>query len=297
MDGIINVLKPSGMTSSDVVVYLRRLMKVKKIGHAGTLDPGAAGILVVCIGKATKIAEYMMEDHKTYRGGLILGIETDTLDADGNILKESTFLPELSAIEEVFKKFKGKLQQIPPMYSAIKHKGKRLYKLARQGEKVEVPARSVEIFENKVLGFYPPKGISFEVTCSKGTYIRSLARDIGKSLGCGAYLSYLIRTKSGKFTIAESVTLQEIKRALLENKLDNLIIPTDTALAKFDAITIDDKAYKRIINGNPVKGDSVISDLDSVIDGELLRIYCRNRFIGLGYVDTDNMIRMRKVLG
>lgn len=297
MDGVINVLKPPGMTSSDVVVYLRRLMKVKKIGHAGTLDPGAAGVLVVCIGRATKIAEYMMDADKTYRGGLVLGVETDTLDADGNITNKSTSLPELSDIEVVFKKYQGRILQTPPMYSAIKHQGRRLYKLARQGEKVEVAPREIEIFKNKILEFYPPDQVFFQVSCSKGTYIRSLVRDIGESLGCGAYLSYLIRVASGQFSIAESISLQEIKRALLESKIEEFITPMDIALSQFPSLVIDDNAYTRVINGNLIGKDSVISDLGCIAEGKLFRVYCRKHFIGLGYIDANKMIRMRKVLG
>ncbi|MGI5852482.1 MAG: tRNA pseudouridine(55) synthase TruB [Caldicoprobacterales bacterium] len=297
MDGVINVLKPPGMTSSDVVVYLRRLLKVKKIGHAGTLDPGAAGVLVVCVGRATKIAEYMMEADKAYRGGLVLGVETDTLDADGNITNVTTYLPELSHIEEVFQKYQGRILQTPPMYSAIKHKGKPLYKLARQCQSVEVAPREVEIFENTLLEFYPPNEVYFQVSCSKGTYIRSLVRDIGKSLGCGAYLSHLIRLASGQFNIAESVSLQEISGALLESKIEKYVTPMDIALSGFSSVTIADNAYARVINGNLIRKESIISGLGCIAEGELLRIYCRKRFIGLGYIDSDNMIRMRKVLG
>ena len=147
------------------------------------------------------------------------------------------------------------------MYSAIKHQGRRLYKLARQGEKVEVAPREIEIFKNKILEFYPPDQVFFQVSCSKGTYIRSLVRDIGESLGCGAYLSYLIRVASGQFSIAESISLQEIKRALLESKIEEFITPMDIALSQFPSLVIDDNAYTRVINGNLIGKDSVISDL------------------------------------
>ena len=296
MDGVINVLKPPGMTSSDVVVYLRRLLKVKKVGHAGTLDPGAAGVLVVCIGKATKIADYIMEADKVYRGGLVLGIETDTLDSDGQIMNKNSNVPDLPSIEEAFHNYKGKLLQKPPMYSARKHKGKRLYELARQGQKVEVPPREIEIVENKVLEYSPPNQVFFEVACTKGTYIRSLARDIGESLGCGAYLSFLIRASSGTFAISDSLSLQEIKEAFLEQRIHSFLMPMDHALSKFNAITLADHVFSKAINGNIIGIDSVISNVEGIDEGQLLRVYCQDKFLGLGYLNDSNRIQMRKVL-
>ncbi len=296
LNGVINVLKPPGMTSSDVVVYLKKLLKVKKVGHAGTLDPNAAGVLVICIGKATKIVDYIMEDNKTYRGGLVLGVETDTLDADGRIINQSSIIPHFSSIEKVFNKYQGKLLQKPPMYSARKYRGKRLYELARQGQEVEVPPRSIEIFENKILEYYPPNEIFFEVTCTKGTYIRSLVRDIGQDLGCGAYMSFLIRTSSGTFTIENSFTLQEIKDALLQQSISNILIPTDKALSKFKSIILKDHIFSKAINGNIINLDAAASDISNMPHGELLRIYCKHQFIGLGYINDNNRIQMRKVL-
>lgn len=296
LNGVINVLKPPGMTSSDVVVYLRKLLKVKKIGHAGTLDPNAAGVLVVCVGKATKIADYIMEDNKTYRGGLVLGVETDTLDADGNIIKQSSTIPHLASIKEVFEKYQGKLLQKPPMYSARKYRGKRLYELARQGKVVEVPPRVIEIFQNRILKYYPPNEIFFEVTCTKGTYIRSLVRDIGQDLGCGAYMSFLIRTSSGTFTVENSFTLQEIKDAWNQQKINNILIPMDKALFKFKSITLKDHIFSKAINGNIIDIDAATWDIDNISQGELLRVYCKNKFIGLGYITDRQKIQMRKVL-
>lgn len=296
MNGVINVLKPPGMTSSDVVVYLRRLLNIKKVGHAGTLDPAAAGVLILCLGKATKIADYIMESNKTYRGGLVLGIETDTLDADGQIVNRNSNYPNLLSIEEGFQNYQGKLSQMPPMYSARKYRGKRLYELARQGKKVDLPPREIEIFENKILGYYPPDQVFFEVKCTKGTYIRSLVRDIGENLGCGAYLSFLIRISSGIFTIDNSFSLQEIKEGLSEGGMDRFLIPMDSALCKFKAITIADKFLTRAINGNILEMNSVISKLEGIPKGQLLRIYCQDRFLGLGYINEDNRIQMRKVL-
>lgn len=296
MNGIINVLKPPGMTSSDVVVYLRRLLRVKKVGHAGTLDPGAAGVLLICLGKATKIADYIMEDNKTYRGELVLGIETDTLDGDGRILNKNPKIPDYYKVAEAFQKYKGELLQTPPMYSARKYKGKRLYELARQGQKVEVASRAIEIFENKILNYYPPDRVLFEVTCTKGTYIRSLARDIGETLCCGAYLSFLVRLSSGAFTAESSFTLQEIKAALQEGNMDKVIIPMDSALSKMKAITLKAHVFSKATNGNIIRMDAVTSNVEGIGQEELLRIYCRDQFLGLGYINSSNKIQMRKVL-
>lgn len=296
MDGIINVLKPPGMTSSDVVVYLRRLLGIKKIGHAGTLDPGAAGVLVVCLGKATRISDYIMKANKTYRGGLVLGTQTDTLDADGHILDENVDFPDLLSIEKAFEVYQGKIMQKPPMYSAIKHRGKRLYELARQGQEVEVAPREIEIFENRILAYIPPKEVFFQVTCTKGTYIRSLARDIGESLGCGAYLSYLVRTSSGDFKIEHSHTLQEIKRGYEDQSMDGILIPMDRALAEFESVLLRDDGFSKAINGNIIKEDLVLSNIGTIEKEQLLRVYCRDQFIGLGYINANDTIRMRKVL-
>lgn len=296
LDGIINVLKPPGMTSSDVVVYLRRLLRVKKVGHAGTLDPNAAGVLVVCIGKSTKIADYIMEAEKIYRGELVLGIKTDTLDADGQIIHESSSLPDLLSIEKVFSQYQGKLMQHPPMYSARKHKGKRLYELARQGKKVEVSPREIEIYENKILNYAAPNRVFFEVACTKGTYIRSLARDIGESLGCGAYLSFLIRIKNGSFAIDNSYSLQEIKEAFLTQGMDKMLMPMDRALSKFNAIELDAQVFSKAVNGNIMDVDSITSDIKGIDRGDLLRVYCKGQFLGLGYINDSDRIQMRKVL-
>ncbi|NLJ41195.1 MAG: tRNA pseudouridine(55) synthase TruB [Clostridiales bacterium] len=296
LDGIINVLKPPGMTSSDVVVYLRKLLNVKKVGHTGTLDPGAAGVLVLCLGRATKISSYIMADNKVYKGGLSLGIETDTLDADGRIINKTMLLPDYTDIEKAFAAYQGKMLQHPPMYSARKYKGKRLYELARRGERADVPPREIEIFENRILDFSSPDKVSFLVSCTKGTYIRSLAKDIGDSLGCGAHLAFLIRIANGPFTIEGSYTLQEIGKAFSEGKIDDIIIPMDKALLKFRSVELEDRALKAVVNGNAVEATLIKSKEVGVVKGELLKVYCKGKFLGLGYIDDNNRVRMRKVL-
>jgi len=219
MDGMLNLLKPPGMTSHDLVAFARRLFQVKRIGHSGTLDPGAAGVLVLGVGKATRLVEYLLDKPKAYRAELTLGITTDTQDAFGQILStQEDFTLDCSLLEKNLAAFQGKIRQIPPMYSAVRHQGQKLYELARKGQEVERKEREVEIKTLKILGFsdLSPQGLQFgakitlEVECSKGTYIRTLCHDLGRRLGCGAYMSYLVRTRVGAFTLENSWTLEEL---------------------------------------------------------------------------------------
>ena len=219
MDGVINVLKPPGMTSHDVVSRLRKILKTKKIGHTGTLDPDAVGVLPICVGKATRLVEYLTGTKKTYRALLCFGAETDTQDASGQVVKR-TELPNLSGEEfaQVLRSFLGKNFQIPPMFSAIKKNGKPLYLLARQGVEVARKPREIEIHNIELLAYDSSQAL-IEVTCSKGTYIRTLCQDIGRKVESGAYLGFLIRTQSGNFHINDSFCLEEIKSLKTETFL------------------------------------------------------------------------------
>jgi len=221
VNGIVNILKPPGMTSQDVVTVVKRILKVKKAGHTGTLDPGAAGVLPVCIGKATRIAEYLLNDTKSYRAEMTLGLRSDTLDKYGTI--EHIDVPELNPgeIKKVFDTFKGYIQQIPPMYSAVKQGGKPLYELARKGIVVERKTRKVCIYNLHIVNV-ENNTILFDIDCSKGTYIRTLCSDIGKALGSDAIMTFLIRTKTGPFDIKSAITFDELNKASMENKLENL---------------------------------------------------------------------------
>ncbi len=216
MEGIINVLKPPGMTSSDVVVRMRRVLKTKKIGHTGTLDPGAAGVLPLCVGKATRLAEYITEQGKAYLAEVSFGVTTDTQDAFGKKIYETRPNLKQSDLERVLPKFLGEISQAPPMYSAVRKEGKRLYEYARQGLSVERKSRKVFIYSLKVVKWYEeefPRAILY-IECSKGTYIRTISHDLGQVLGCGAHMSFLLRVCSGKFKIRESWTLEEIEEAV-----------------------------------------------------------------------------------
>lgn len=211
INGIINVYKEKGYTSHDVVAKLRGILKQKKIGHTGTLDPDAVGVLPVCLGKGTRLCDMLTDETKTYVAGLLLGSETDTQDTSGTVLKEgdTSDLTE-EQVRDVIASFVGEQMQVPPMYSALKVNGKKLYELAREGKEVERKARPVTFYEINILEMNLPH-VKIEVTCSKGTYIRTLCHDIGRKLGCGGCMESLVRTKVGRFEISESLTLKEIE--------------------------------------------------------------------------------------
>ena len=224
MEGVLLVDKPKGLTSHDVVYHLRRKLQIKKIGHAGTLDPMATGVLVMLIGKATRISQYLMSVDKVYEGEATLGVVTDSQDAEGEVMSTQP-VPELTEarVREVMKGFLGDQYQTPPMHSAIKIGGVPLYKLARKGEEVEREPRFIRIAAFNLLSFATPK-ITFDLHCTKGTYVRTVASDLGQKLGCGAHLSALRRTGSGKFTISQCLPLEQIE-ALSLPEIQKRLIP------------------------------------------------------------------------
>ncbi|HHY81067.1 MAG TPA: tRNA pseudouridine(55) synthase TruB [Clostridiales bacterium] len=300
MDGILNVLKPPGMTSSDVVVFLRKNLGIKKIGHTGTLDPEAAGVLPVCLGKATRISDYIMHRDKIYRCGMKLGITTDTADLTGHVISESDNIPDMGKIEKAFEAFHGQQDQIPPMHSAIKVEGKKLYELARQGIQLELEPRKIQIHKIKLIAHYPNNVILFETVCSKGTYIRALCRDIGNYLGCGAAMAFLIRTASGNFNLKDSMTLDEILQAHEQGELDSLVIPMDRALENvMPCIVLKEECRDRVSHGNQIEEDYILEKAESAVTGRLCRIYCGSKFMGVGYYTAGNgrkAIKMKSVL-
>lgn len=225
MFGFLNVYKPKGKTSHDVVAVLRRVTGVKQIGHTGTLDPFAEGVLPVCIGKATRLIEYLNDD-KAYRGVVQLGSSTTTYDTEGEIVKTSDKIPAAEEIEEGLKAFRGETEQFPPIYSAIKVRGKKLYEYARSGKKVDIEPRIVNISKLEILNYNPEsRQLELLIECSKGTYIRSIANDLGEKLGCYGHLIKLVRTKAGRFEIENSVRLENLQSAAEAEK--NLINPLD----------------------------------------------------------------------
>lgn len=209
-DGVLLVDKPKGLTSHDVVDRLRRHFGFKKVGHCGTLDPAATGLLVIVLERATKLQDHLMADDKTYEGTMLLGVATDSQDADGEVTAEKPVPPlTVEDLERVLDRFRGDIQQVPPMVSALKHKGQPLYKLARKGKTVEREPRAVHIYDFRLLALDSPR-VQFRVTCTKGTYVRTLCADIGDIVGCGAHLAELRRLRSGKFDVQEARTLDQL---------------------------------------------------------------------------------------
>ena len=250
--GIINVYKEKGFTSHDVVAKLRGIVGQKKIGHTGTLDPDATGVLPVCLGKATKLCDLLTDKNKTYEAVLLLGKTTDTQDITGEVLEEkSTEALTDEKVREAIEGFIGDYEQIPPMYSALKVNGKKLYELAREGKVIERKARPVKILDIQILEIDLPK-VRMEVSCSKGTYIRTLCHDIGEKLGCGGCMESLIRTRVSTFRIEDAKTLDEIETLKQEGKLAELLVPIDAMFPFYPKITVKDdwKAFAK--NGNPL---------------------------------------------
>ena len=255
LNGIILIDKPCGWTSHDVIGKLRGILHERRIGHSGTLDPMATGLLVVFVGRATRAVEFAEADSKEYIAGLRLGISTDTQDITGNTLKSSNSLPSRAELEQALGAFKGEISQIPPMYSAIKVGGKKLYELARRGESVDRKPRRVTIDKLEVVDENDGDYI-FDVVCSKGTYVRTLCNDIGDALGCGGCMSSLRRVKAGAFSIEQAHTIDEVQAAADNGKLDEVLIPVEKLFTAFPTLTVSDAADKKLRNGNIIKLDA-----------------------------------------
>ncbi len=252
MDGFLNINKPPGWTSHDVVARLRTLLKVKKIGHTGTLDPGATGVLPICVGKTTKLAQYLSNADKEYRGVLRLGETTDTQDADGRILEvKPAEGVEDDRILEVMSSFQGEIEQIPPMYSAVKVGGRPLYKAARAGLEVERKPRKARINEIRMIKREGPE-IRFHVACSKGTYIRTLCQDIGDQLGVGGHLKELVRVRSGPFSLDEALTLESIGEAARAGTLEALFMSAGEVFKEFPWLRVNPEGARKVLNGAPI---------------------------------------------
>lgn len=249
MDGIINVYKEKGYTSHDVVAKMRGILRMKKIGHTGTLDPEAEGVLPVCLGKGTKLCDMLTDKSKTYRAVLLLGVETDTQDTTGVILNEHPVDVTEEDVRDAVMGFLGAYDQIPPMYSALKVGGKKLYELARAGKEVERQARPVEILEIQVEEIRLPR-VTMTVSCSKGTYIRTLCYDIGRKLGCGGCMESLLRTRVDRFVLADSLKLSEIERLRDEGRVEDYIVPVDGIFQDIPAIHTLPEFDRLVHNGN-----------------------------------------------
>lgn len=277
MNGIINVYKEKGFTSFDVVAKLRGILKQKKIGHTGTLDPDATGVLPVCLGNATKLCDLLTDKTKEYVAEFVLGKETDTQDITGTVIRERQVncLPE--DVTQVIQSFVGEYEQLPPMYSAIKVDGKRLYELARQGKEVERKKRTVIFYEIAILKMELPY-VTVRVQCSKGTYIRTLCHDIGQKLGCGAAMTALERTRSGQFAKEDAYTLEEIERIRDEGRLESIIMPVDAVFQELPVLIAQNDLKKKILNGNliSVKDCRKAGIKDEFFEGKKIRVYDDN---------------------
>ncbi len=254
--GIINVYKEKGYTSHDVVARLRGILGQKRIGHTGTLDPDAEGVLPVCLGKATKVCELLADWDKTYRAILLLGQVTDTQDVSGEILETREVTASIKEVYEAIQSFKGEYAQVPPMYSALKVNGKKLYELAREGKTVERKARKVQIHEIKIHEIVLPR-ISMTVNCSKGTYIRTLCHDIGQKVGCGGCMEQLLRTQVGMFRVEESLRLDEIEVLHDLGQLQEHMAAIDSLFSLYPAVTVKQEYQKLLDNGNELYGRQV----------------------------------------
>lgn len=277
MNGIINVYKEKDFTSFDVVAKLRGILKQKKIGHTGTLDPDAVGVLPVCLGSATKLCDMLTDKKKEYIAEFVLGKETDTQDISGQVIKETEVVCTQEEVKTAIQSFIGDYDQLPPMYSAIKVDGKHLYELARQGKEVERKKRPVTFYEIEIIKCELPY-VTIRVLCSKGTYIRTLCHDIGQKLGCGAAMTELERTRSGQFTKENAYTLAEIERLRDAGSLDEIVMPVDTVFMNLPAFVVSGELEKKILNGNLIRaGECKSAGLTDVFsEGKKVRVYKEN---------------------
>ena len=281
MDGIINVYKEKGFTSHDVVAKLRGILKMKKIGHTGTLDPQAEGVLPVCLGKATKLCDFITDRTKTYKAVLLLGKVTDTLDVFGRVIEENECNVSAEEIAQIIKSFVGKQEQVPPMYSALKVNGKKLYELAREGKTIERQSRVLEIFSIEISEISLPR-VTFTVTCSKGTYIRSLCDDIGKKAGCGGCMEELTRTRSGNFDINSALKLDEIQALVYAGRIEEHLMKMDSVFNDYSSLAIKKEYNKMLYNGNKMPVESIKKYDKQPNPNETVKIYDENGcFIGI----------------
>ena len=291
-DGFLNLLKPPGMTSHDVVVMVRRRSGVKRVGHLGTLDPAAAGVLPISLGRATRLFQYAAGPEKAYRAEVVFGVTTDTLDAEGRVTGRadaSHLTPQ--AVSRALAGFLGEIAQRPPAYSAVQVGGVRLHKLARRGAPASAPERRVHISGLELVSFQAGETATalVDVTCSSGTYIRSFAYDLGQALGCGAHLGFLVRTRAGRFELPETITLEEFSGAEEAGSLQSCLLPPDWPLSHLPAVALDPRHARSFVHGGRVLTQSQPTPLATVYGAG-------RRFLGLGEVLSGGQLRPALVL-
>lgn len=293
MNGFINFLKPPGLSSHDVVEKIRSLFPHTKVGHGGTLDPGAAGVLPILLGKATKLSSYLLDLPKVYRAELYLGLTTDSDDSTGRIIVQKKPFPiSVEEMERVFASFTGEIQQTPPMLSAIKQKGKKLYEYARKGIVVERKPRKVKIYFLKIIDYFPPERILLEVKCSKGTYIRTLCSQLGEALGFGGHMSFLLRKEVGNFVLSEAKTFEDLNYCLSVGHIDEILLPLDFPFRHMDALFLEQESIKNLVHGASLyfKRLNIKSRNPNVepVDGKIVPVYTTKReFSGLARWKID----------
>ncbi len=283
VSGILNVDKPAGWTSFRLVAQIRRLSGVRRVGHAGTLDPSATGVLLICLGQAVRVSQYLMELPKTYRAEIWLGLATDTYDAAGRpiFVGDAASMKE-DQVRKALATFVGEIQQVPPPYSALKRQGRPAYAHARAGRALALAPRRVLVYRLELLAFAPPL-VSLEVECGKGTYIRSLAHDLGQRLGCGAHLRGLIRQRIGTFTLEEAHPWAEMQEALAGGHWAHLLLPLDYGLSHLPSVTLGPEEERDVRHGRPLAADAPsLARLEKALAGQLYRAYNQEgSFVGL----------------
>lgn len=291
VNGVLLLDKPSGASSNHALQRVRRLLQAQKAGHTGTLDPMATGLLPVCLGEATKFSAHLLEADKVYRTRVQLGAVTDTGDAEGEVVERSV-VPALEAAdaERVLERFRGEIEQTPPMYSALKHQGRKLYELAREGKTVERAVRRVTVYDARLLAF---EGDAFEleVRVSKGTYIRTLAEDIGRALGCGAHITALRRLATGPFDSDGMLPIEALEALTDQAAREAALLPVDVLVAHLPRLDVDKQARQRLVHGQPASVDG-----DGVKLGDTARLYCGEAFIGLGVVTGPQEVAPKRLL-
>ena len=291
VDGVLLLDKPQGLSSNHALQRVRRLLQAQKAGHTGTLDPMATGLLPVCLGEATKFSAQLLEADKTYRTRVQLGVVTDTGDAEGEVVERHPVAPlSVTEIEHVLERFRGEIEQTPPMYSALKHQGRKLYELAREGKTVERAVRRVTVYDARLLAV---EGTAFEleVRVSKGTYIRTLAEDIGRALGCGAHITALRRLATGPFGAEGMLTIDRLEALPDQAAREAALLPVDVLVAHLPRLALDEAARQRIMQGQPVR-----LDVNDIAIGELARLYSAETFIGLGVVSGPQEVAPKRLL-
>lgn len=281
MQGILVVNKRQGITSHDCIYILRDLLEIKKIGHTGTLDPMATGVLPMTIGKATRVSSFIQNSEKEYIATIEFGIETDTEDITGNIIERSDKIPTEKEVLDILPKFTGRIEQIPPMYSAVRVDGRKLYKIAREGKVVDRPKREIHVESLKLLDSNP---FTLKIKCSSGTYVRTLISDIGKELGTFATMTSLIRTKVGPFSVENAIKIDDLE-SMTKEEIEEKLYPTDFALRNIPKYNVPKSFFERLING--------VKFYDNRMNDGKYSIYCRDEFIGIGeFVDGRLKIKV-----